>query len=357
MPQKVLSQIQYLCREIPKVEWSGILFYKVEGSIKDPSTMKLILEDILPMHKGTSAYTEYTFDERVVEHMMDNEYLEDYKIGHIHSHNTMSVFFSGTDWSELEDNAPNHNFYLSLIVNNFMDFMAKVCFIAKPFSLSAKDEEGAAYSFVSESLNTDQKLIVYDCEIVSPNIDIKVEEEFSKKVTDIIEKAQKTLQLEPAESFYKKHSNMTKFDWGIQKTNSIPNEDWEDKRWQIKEEIQEEIEDVLENAIEDFSRYILDIEGSSRVFHNITDVIKYHKSKRIDGKTLAKAVLTHYYRFYSNYWEQTTGMETEEMFTRVTEQVIDNLENERDSSTLPYMDDMLNPTIDGLRSLLRHFKK
>ena len=82
MPQKVFNQIQYLCQQIAKVEWSGILFYKTEGSIQNPETFKIILEDILPLHKGTSTYTEYTFDERVVEYMMENEHLEECRIGH-----------------------------------------------------------------------------------------------------------------------------------------------------------------------------------------------------------------------------------------------------------------------------------
>ena len=126
MPEKVYNQIQYLCREIAKEEWSGILFYKIEGSIQDIENFKIILEDILPLNKGTQAYTEYTFDERVIEHMEENEHLEECRMGHIHSHNTMGVFFSATDWSELEDNVVNHNYYLSLIVNNFMDFCAKL---------------------------------------------------------------------------------------------------------------------------------------------------------------------------------------------------------------------------------------
>ena len=45
------------------------------------------------------------------------------------------------------------------------------------------------------------------------------------------------------------------------------------------------------------------------------------------------------------------------MFVRISEQVIENLEDERDSSTLPYMEDMLNPVIEGLQSMLRHFAK
>ena len=51
MPEKVFNQIQYLCQQIAKVEWSGILFYKTEGSIQDPETYKIILEDILPYIK------------------------------------------------------------------------------------------------------------------------------------------------------------------------------------------------------------------------------------------------------------------------------------------------------------------
>jgi hypothetical protein len=43
MPQKVYNQIQYLCQQIAKVEWSGILFYKTEGSIQDPSSFKITL--------------------------------------------------------------------------------------------------------------------------------------------------------------------------------------------------------------------------------------------------------------------------------------------------------------------------
>ena len=89
MPTKVYNQIQYLCQQISEVEWSGILFYRTEGSIQDPTTFKIILEDILPLHKGTSSFTEYTFDERVIEHMEENEHLEKCRIGHIHSHGMM----------------------------------------------------------------------------------------------------------------------------------------------------------------------------------------------------------------------------------------------------------------------------
>lgn len=357
MPEKVLQQIKYLCREIPKVEWSGILFYKVEGSIKDPENMKIILEEILPMHKGTSTYTEYTFDERVVEHMMDNEHLEDCKIGHIHSHNTMGVFFSGTDWDELEDNAPNHNMYLSLIVNNFMDFCAKVAFIAEPNNLSARDEEGSPYSITLEGVSSGKKLLTYDCTIISPCEGITVEDNFSKKVTAIIEDAAK--RVVPVKSF---PSITPPFNpnYGMGNRSSTTFEDdWMDWEYPTKPKndiSEDEVEDIIDSSIEDFSVYVLNIEGTTRVFHNITDVVKYHKSKFIDGRILAKGVLNSYFESYSKYYEGADEMKSGEMYERVAEQVIDNLEDERDSSTLPYMEDMLNPTIEGLKSMLKHFK-
>jgi len=82
MPEKVLNQIKYLCKEIPRVEWSGVLYYNVEGSIKDPTNIIITLEEILPLHKGTVSYTEYEFGTAFVEHMMENEHLEKCKIGH-----------------------------------------------------------------------------------------------------------------------------------------------------------------------------------------------------------------------------------------------------------------------------------
>lgn len=91
MSERILNQVQYLCQQIAKVEWSGVLFYSVTGSIKKPEDMVLTIEDILPMNKGNQTYTEYNLDERVIDYMMDNETMEKgWKMGHIHSHNTMA---------------------------------------------------------------------------------------------------------------------------------------------------------------------------------------------------------------------------------------------------------------------------
>ena len=195
MPTKVLNQIKFLCREIPKEEWSGILFYKVEGTIKDIKNVKFILEDILPLDKGSASFTQYSYDERYVDHIMKNPNLEDCKMGHIHSHNIMGVFFSGTDMSELQDNAPNHNYYLSLIVNNYMDFCAKVCFVGEAeetnIIYNGRDEKGQSYPIHTIKSSDSLKLFVFDCKIQSDVNNLSVEADFEDKVKDIIAKAAK----------------------------------------------------------------------------------------------------------------------------------------------------------------------
>lgn len=47
-----MQKISYLCNKINNVEWSGILFYKVEGHPYNLETFSLNAVDILLMHKG-----------------------------------------------------------------------------------------------------------------------------------------------------------------------------------------------------------------------------------------------------------------------------------------------------------------
>jgi hypothetical protein len=195
MPIEVLHQIQYLCKKIPKVEWSGALFYTTEGSIEKPGTFKITLKTILPLDMGSAAYTEYNLDGRFMD-FIEEDFEErcTWKLGHIHSHNVMDVFFSGTDMAELNDNAPAHNFYLSLIVNNYMDFLAKVAFIGeakkdiKQVPYTAKTADGHDYIVERQDFVVDnRKLFIYNCEIDTPKNEIIVSEQFSAQVAKIME--------------------------------------------------------------------------------------------------------------------------------------------------------------------------
>lgn len=115
----------------------------------------------------------------------------------------MAVFFSGTDIDELKDNSASHNFYLSLIVNNFMDFKAKVAFRGKSKmthqiiyeDFTALDENGEEYSLIEGSSDNKtkeiEKMFVYDCDVLSSVEDIDVPENFAAKVKGIIDTAAK----------------------------------------------------------------------------------------------------------------------------------------------------------------------
>jgi hypothetical protein len=190
---------------IPKEEWSGILLFRPVGSIKNPGEFKIILEDIIPMDKGSSAYTEYENMGELMQYFdeCDPQVEKDYQdgklsIGHIHSHNVMRVFFSGTDMEELEDNCVNHFYYLSLIVNNFMDFTAKIAIHSKveldkvTVPWLAKDEQGQPYELDTVELTYKKdRMYVYDCNIIVEQEALLVPETFRKKVTEVCEKAEK----------------------------------------------------------------------------------------------------------------------------------------------------------------------
>lgn len=196
MSLEFLNKVKYLCSNIPEVEWSGALFFSVEGSIKEPKTFKIILQDILPLDKGTKAWTEYELDGRYDDYIMDENHPErlDWTLGHIHSHNSMRVFFSGADKDELNDNVANHNYYVSLIVNNYMEFVAKVAFTAKLDKKFNKvpyvslDEDGKSYnSLVTDLTYNTTKMFTYDCEIIAPERErITVNEQFSSAVSEIM---------------------------------------------------------------------------------------------------------------------------------------------------------------------------
>jgi len=379
MPERILHQIQYLCRDIAKVEWSGILFYSIEGSIKDPANMVITLEDILPMHKGTSTFTEYSFDERVVEHMMDNEHLEDCKIGHIHSHNTMGVFFSGTDWSELEDNAPNHNIYLSLIVNNFMDFCAKVCFIAeteetKEFNFQAKDENGGKYVYKTENFEVKtKKLVTYDCAISSPKNDISVDDNFKEKVAAIIAKAE--IKVAPATTYYTGAKDKGMDAWDSRSFNDIPatkggwsrnqqqahnnkkpSWDWRDQLRDLTKPTEKKLpiqgmmisEAAYDEVLEDFCLFVLNTGNSTEDFADIEDVVEFYAKRNVTPNALAKNVLEKYVDVYKKYFDKLPSVENPKTIVSIAESVIELLQHEADTSTMIGLENMLKPTIDGL---------
>jgi len=128
---KLQKQIYAACCNVNSVEWSGMLFYDTEGEFGEEG-FAIVANEFYLLHIGTGGYTEYAAgqDPEFIKFLMANPHIMTMKKGHIHSHNNMGVFFSGTDDDELVENSESHNFYVSLIVNNRNDMLAKVAFRA-----------------------------------------------------------------------------------------------------------------------------------------------------------------------------------------------------------------------------------
>lgn len=127
IPVEVEKKIRFLCKNIWNVEWSGVLFYKVEGSFEDKS-LTIRCTDLFPMDIGTGAYTEFSISSDIATYMVDHPELlqEGVYQGLIHSHNNMATFFSGTDIATLKEEGNDRAHFVSLIVNNAGEYTAGI---------------------------------------------------------------------------------------------------------------------------------------------------------------------------------------------------------------------------------------
>ena len=338
IPDDVLDKIEYLCQKIAKVEWSGLLFYQVEGSIKDSKNVKLVCKDILLMDKGSSAYTEYDWDEDIVEYRMNNPESMDWLVGHIHSHNTMNVFFSGTDMSELNDNCPNHNIYLSLIVNNYLEMTAKVAFTATPKLFVCKDEEGKDYTL---QLYNDSKLssymFVYDCDISRRIKNVTVNDDFASRIKQIEEKAEKKRQEDAKKEAAQKAAqpNVTQYSQNQHKNYSggsfvkSPFPDYVPKQHQRPADffMGEDVEDDTPGVVtleEQFAAFVLRL-GNQVDDDDVVNALEDIGIANLSGESLSTSILESYPAYYEQFFDNNAKYNTDEAFLEVLESVIDYL--------------------------------
>jgi hypothetical protein len=338
MPIEVLHQIQYLCKLIPKVEWSGALFYTTEGSIEKPETFQITLKTILPLDMGSAAYTEYNLDERFMD-FIEEDFEErcTWKLGHIHSHNTMAVFFSGTDMAELNDNAPAHNFYLSLIVNNAMDFLAKVAFIGeakkdiKQVPYTAKNVQGLDYIIERQDFEVNtQKLFIFDCDIYSDLQELLVTEEFVKQVAKIMEP--KPVKTFPSST---KVTTPSSKGWSRQDQKEIKR--WNDSfsaptlfdDWNSPYIPQKELDDLVEHDLKAMSIYNFAKDlfsytnGNPEDEETIEDVLDILAEYELTPAELAKSVINDYAKTFAKHFPDAK----ESDFVQYTHETLDLLED------------------------------
>lgn len=124
IPDLVQRKIKEWCYHFPTKEWSGTLFYTVEGSFEDNSLV-ITCKDIYVSDIGSATYTEFDHNADIVAYQAMNDLLDCYT-GLIHSHNQMATFFSGTDRNTLIEEGMDMPHFLSLIVNNAGVYTAKI---------------------------------------------------------------------------------------------------------------------------------------------------------------------------------------------------------------------------------------
>ena len=118
------SKIRFLCSRLPRNEYSGTLFYSVEGSFKHKD-LKIIAKDFFLQDVGEATFTEFQNNVELAGYIAAHE-LWDCYIGLLHSHNVMSTGFSGTDINTLRSEGNDNNHFLSLIVNNAGNYTAYI---------------------------------------------------------------------------------------------------------------------------------------------------------------------------------------------------------------------------------------
>lgn len=200
------------------------------------------------MDKGTQGATNYSYNNNGEDFYID--YMEKYperrswKIGHIHSHNSMSVFFSGTDTDELKENAPLHNFYLSLIVNNKIETCCKLCFMAtsKNYSIKipmfARDEKGELELYTENKYAIQKSLLItYDCNVEMESEETNFEDFFTENVNKVLEKSTRSITV------YSPRLNYDREDI------FYPNKKKEEKETSLVKKTKEEDEYFLKNIL------------------------------------------------------------------------------------------------------------
>jgi hypothetical protein len=168
--------LDYMSARRPDKEWSGILFYDVEGSI-ETKDLVLTTKDIYLMDLGNAAYTSFEITPELVSYMSDND-LFGCQQGLIHSHHSMSTTFSGTDHRTLDEEGIDRTHFLSLIVNNAKTYSAKLTqkidrkahyTINVKESYNTFDDSTITYEpYIEEAEETDVRLVIYPLEIIMP---------------------------------------------------------------------------------------------------------------------------------------------------------------------------------------------
>lgn len=217
IPAEVEKKIRFLCKNIWDVEWSGVLFYKVEGAFEDKSlTIRCV--DLFQMDIGSSTYTEFNVSPDMATYMVDHPELLEEGIyqGLIHSHNNMATFFSGTDTATLSAEGNDMAHFVSLIVNNAGKYTAGVTRKYKCVqTVSEKYTYPTWNGEVREGVETfdieEEKLEWFNLDIVFKNATDDFETEMMERIKEIKESKKKiVVPVYKGRNYYSQYDNYGK---------------------------------------------------------------------------------------------------------------------------------------------------
>lgn len=179
-----MNKVQYLCKQCPKNEWCGLLFYKMEGSLENEAT--IIPEHIHFKDIGSASYTEQNADEDEVDLLIENPQFvagNGYYQGFIHSHNTMKTVFSSTDDEDVHASTPLFPVWFSMIVNNFGDVVAQVSRMGSSINkIQTQDQDNNPITVKVEM--EDKVMMTYDC-IIEREDTIEEPKELAKRFREV----------------------------------------------------------------------------------------------------------------------------------------------------------------------------
>lgn len=187
IPQSIWSDLFYIHSKYRGLEWSGYLYYDYTGSIKDPDSLNINLIKFILLDIGTPGSTDIQpTGEQTISMFTKNPDIIGKKQGLLHTHQLMGVFFSGTDWDTLLENAKDYDFFLSVIVNTYGNCIAKISLhgmIESEITYKYKFNNG--YLEKEPVKKTEEVIYTYDCIInIENNKDfelLSVQKELDKR--------------------------------------------------------------------------------------------------------------------------------------------------------------------------------
>jgi len=169
--KELQQQVLYTHSIIGSKEWCAIVLFKeVSGSIQDKNLV-LQAQKMYPIMIGTETYVGGDISDEYAKLLDYYSDAMDYKWAYMHTHHSMGSTPSGTDLQEIEDQASNYEYFLSLIVNFSGKYSAKLSFLGKMDSDIFYDTKFGKYPY-----NISKEAVFYT------DVQIEIEAEDALKI-------------------------------------------------------------------------------------------------------------------------------------------------------------------------------